>query len=360
MKNALLSITLALMAATSATAESLSVVKDVRFTWTPSDQAVPGLGSATWGQNTARDNNLPALDTKPEESQAFALSLTGPSLAPTKRATATAGAAKAEVEIGVGPATVQPNGDISVDGKIQIDLEAPAEGKGGSAQGRGRINLNGKQTVTGLTVDGQAVVRNRIGPAIGALKKKGVYLDPLSLSIADEAGTVILPETDFFEFGFDFSPGANVTMDASDSLVLELFDDPFEPASANFFARTLVDWASSSLEGTASLTDGVFTGTGDFADTSLWTFVYSTVEPSFIRRAILTGLDVSNIGVSFAAPVDSSLEGTDVDFRLGSSASASLVIVPEPSSLVLSGLGLIGLIGLVWLRSAHGIGSTTT
>lgn len=317
-----------------ARAGTLTAEKTIEFTWNPKVAAVPGIGSATWGRNTADDKNVNMSQASGPESVAFNLNTMAASLAPTKKATATAGGAKSEVTIGVGQVMANPNGTVKVAGSIKIELTTPG-GKGGSASGAGRINLNGATAVTGLKLNGKVVAGNMIAKTIGDLKTMGAALDPLHLTIFDPLDpSIAVLDEDFFNYGVDFSLGASAGINTMGQLELELPDDPFFPASVTFFSVTLVDWATD-LTGTASLIDGVFTSTGIYESLGLWTLAYSAFDPTYVIRATLDDVSMSNFSLDIEAPVPS--DG-DFDFEFSSNLTASLVTVPEPSTLALAGL----------------------
>lgn len=313
----------------------ITIQKDLRHVWNPQNQAVPGVGSATWGQNSAKDKNVAGNHAPAPVNMAFNINAAAASLPPTKKSTATHNGAKSEVEITVGKATALDPKTIAIDSTIKAVLTVPG-GKGGIVTAAGKVNLNGKASLTELQVNGVKFGAGK--PAfrkLAELKRRGVVLDPINLTLSNSDETI---SADIFKYDMEYSYGAAVGLNSSDMLELEILEGA--SARAEFLSETLVDWATD-YDGSVILDDGVFTATGIYGDPSLWSLDFSPSDPAYVTRATLIDPGM----VDFNLDVDPTLSSSqDYDIAISSDLYAEIETVPEPLTVTLLTLGTLSLL----------------
>jgi hypothetical protein len=326
--------------------------KEVKFTWKP-NQPVTAIGTAIFGENYALDRNIagPRV-TFAQAAMPFVPNLTGASFEETTK-DAEHGGALGETTISVGQFTAAPNGAIMVDARVDVRTVVPPPGppgKGGVARARGRVNLPGsKMTVESLKIDGVNVKAKRNGlipKKSGALKKNGLFLDPISVAVFDPITGDEMFSGDIFSLRAESNFGADIGMNILDQL--ELSTDLSPDAEATF--ETNSPWWATDLGGSATLADGVFTATGIYEPDSgvlsdYWDFVHAgdDIVKATLRSDVLTDSFNSEVlGMDFVVPLDPGLsDNMELDVVFSISAYSELETVPAPASLAL--LGLSGL-----------------
>ncbi len=324
--------------------------KEVKFTWKP-NQPVTAIGTAIFGENFALDKNLgPPGVTLEATGVAFQPNVNGDSF-PEQWMQAVHGGASGRTTITVGKFTSDGTGAVMVDGKIHVKTVVPPIGppnKGGKAIARGKINLpGGKMTIQNLTMDGATIditKRGAIARATRLMKKHGLYVDPISITLSDPFTEEVLFESNIFEMWAESVDFADIGLNDQDQLTLSY--DPDMGTGWAEFSMSTPEWATD-LNGSVSLRDGVFEASGLFAPDSgdlseYWNFIIvdDLVLNATLRDDVLTdSFNADQISVDFAPGLGGLDPDREVAVMFSMSARSEIETAPAPASMALLGLG---------------------
>ncbi|MGK7955135.1 MAG: PEP-CTERM sorting domain-containing protein [Crocosphaera sp.] len=331
----------------SASAATINVSKEGSFTITKGNNPVI-TGRATLGANFADDKRTQGFDLKNQSSIPFIVSETFTTL-PTVSLTASDGGAQGNSKVSVGKATTSGN-NITVPYNISAQVTIPDPPGRGRARAAAKVNLNGRQTLQSLTVNGIKIT----GPAFirawqAKLQHLGIVLDPIHF-FAENLVTGEIIDEDIYANSFRAFNGGGVGFNEFDRLELNLMDDPILNSFAEFDSKTLVPFATD-FTGTARLENGLLDVTGIFDPgsdpiTDFWDLTFSTINPSFITKAVLKtsvfDFSVMEIFPEFLDPNTSDSDVVDISVSVDVQATLASSI-PESSSIL--GILILGTLG---------------